>query len=108
MSGEPGTRFNLSLITRHSSLLSKCCSCRLVRQVGARLYDVAHLAYDEFQLFFFGVEVWRDAHTRAGTIIDDELAADQLTGDGCRVIQGHCDRAAALRRVVRARHAKPC
>src|SRR5438046_24493 len=35
--------FNSSLITHHSSLL-KCCSRRLVRGVGARVYDTSHLA----------------------------------------------------------------
>ena len=48
--------------------------------------DFFHLANDEFEFLVAGVKMRRDAHAGAGTIIDDELATNQLARDCARVV----------------------
>src|SRR2546423_2423917 len=93
--------FNSSLITHHSSLL-KCCSRRLVRGVGARVYDASHLADDRVEFFVLRVEVGRDAYACAGAVVNDYLAAYEFARDGGRVLDRDGYRAAPLRGVARA------
>src|SRR5687767_5846147 len=106
MSASAGRSLNCLLPSAYCLLLSKCRAGRLVRGVGARVEDAAHLADDQLQLLVPGVEVGRDAYAGAGAVVDDDFAADQLARDGGRVVGGDRDGAAAPRGVARARHAQ--
>src|SRR5947209_3748351 len=91
----------LSFILHPSSFL-KCRSRRLVRGVGARVYDASHLADDVFEFFVLRVEVRRDAYACAGAVVNDYLAAYEFARDGGRVLDRDGYRAASLRGVARA------
>src|SRR5437764_14073289 len=98
-------RSTLSLI-HHSSFrihhFLKRRARRLVRGVGARVYDASRLGDDVFEFFVLRVEVRRDAYACAGAVVNDYLSAYEFARDGGRVLGGDGYRAASLRGVARA------
>src|SRR6266852_8325515 len=57
-----------------------------LRCIGPRVTNLLHLGDYQIQLFVLRVKVWRDAHSRAGAIVNDEFAANQLFGDRAGVL----------------------
>src|SRR6185295_6969628 len=86
--------------------ISECCARSFVNGVGARVSDFFHFADYEFEFLVAGVEMWRDAHAGAGTIVDDKLASNQFAGNRRRVLVADSDCAAAVRCVLWTRHSK--
>src|SRR2546423_15628887 len=86
----------------HPSSFLKCRARRLVRGVGARVYDASRLGDDVFEFFVLRVKVRRDAYACAGAVINDYLSASEFARDGGRVLERDGYSAASLARVARA------
>src|ERR1043166_841529 len=84
---------DVSFVPRSSD--SKSGADFLGCSMSAGLANFLHLSDDQFEFLIPGVEMRRDAHAGAGTIIDDELTPHQLFGKRRRVVVPNRDRATA-------------
>src|SRR5206468_3269086 len=86
---------------------SKCCADFLDCFVSARVANLLHLRDYQFEFLILRIEMRRDTHAGARTIVNDEFAANQFFRERRGVVIPNRDRATAAVRIFRTCNAKP-